>query len=402
METEIKIMIVEDSLLAGKMLKDYLVGRGLSVSLVTSGQEALSHLLAGADVPNLIISDLMMPGMSGYELCHTIRQNEALKHIPLILLTARDGLKEKIAGFEAGADDYLVKPVEPEELLLRIKALLSRSSRPKPEPASPTPQCHTVSVFSLRGGAGVTSLAVNLALGLHQLWNAPVPLLDLGLKSGHCSLLLNLRPRYTLTDLIKQGEGEVDEMAVQSTFAKHAAGVRLLAAPISAIEAELIDRKLLTALWPSLSANANHMVIDAGSAFTETTLTALDFSDVIVLVTPPELAGLKAATDALQTFEALEYESKQIHLVINWTFPRDGLTQRQIETALRMKATAVIPHERDLFLRSINTGQPVLLSDGRARASQAILELAKQVSAPTMQVQDGAAPAVERRSVRVS
>ncbi|MFQ5613896.1 MAG: response regulator, partial [Anaerolineae bacterium] len=358
MESTVKVMIVEDSLLAGKMLQDYLSRKGLDVTLITSAQEALAQLLSGADIPHLIISDVMMPGMSGYELCKAVRQNEVLRHIPIIILTARDGLTEKITGFEAGADDYLVKPVQPEELLLRIKALLARAAPKKDGPAAPPKVCRTISVFSLRGGAGVTSLAVNLALALKQLWDEPVPLVDLGLHSGHCALMLNSKPRNTIADLAKRELETLDEVAIRSAFLNHKAGVNLLAAPHSVIETELIDRKLLAHLWPIIAAKAGHLVVDAGRSFNDAALTALDFSDVIILILTPELAGLKAASDALRTFESLDYGAKQIHIVINWVFPRGGLTQRQIETGLRLKVSSVIPHERDLFLRSINTGQP--------------------------------------------
>lgn len=124
MESTTKVIIVEHNGSVGQMLKEYLSGQDLAVQLVTSAEEAVAYLLSNPEVPDLIISEVM----NGSELCRFVRQRDLLKHIPFILLT-QNNLAEKIASFEAGADDYLVKPVQPRELLVRVKVLLSLRPR---------------------------------------------------------------------------------------------------------------------------------------------------------------------------------------------------------------------------------------------------------------------------------
>jgi DNA-binding response OmpR family regulator len=100
-----------------------------------NGREALEK--AQADQPDLIISDVTMPDMDGLALCHKIRENPQLADTPILLLTARADTQDKYHGFLQGADDYLVKPFDPTELQLRIKALLRRSSRAAAPEARP-------------------------------------------------------------------------------------------------------------------------------------------------------------------------------------------------------------------------------------------------------------------------
>jgi len=119
-----RILVVDDSRLAQKMIRDRLESAGYAVVTASSGEEALAWLQR--EVPDLVISDVVMPGIDGYELCRRMRKQPRLANVPVILLTARGGIAEKVAGFEAGADDYLVKPFDPVELELRGKGLLAR------------------------------------------------------------------------------------------------------------------------------------------------------------------------------------------------------------------------------------------------------------------------------------
>ena len=108
-----KILVVDDYKLAAKMIKDRLVSKGYKVSVAFSGEEALAQVRD--EVPDLVVSDLMMPEMDGYELCRRLRRDPATAEVPIILLTSMGKISSKEAGFEAGADDYLVKPVVPAE-----------------------------------------------------------------------------------------------------------------------------------------------------------------------------------------------------------------------------------------------------------------------------------------------
>ena len=130
MTDDCHILVVEDDPRLRERLARYLTGEGFRVTAASDAAEARTQLRAIA--PDLMVLDVMMPGESGLELTQSLRA-ERRGDLPILLLTARGAPEDRIAGFEAGADDYLGKPFEPRELVLRIRALLRRA----PAPAAP-------------------------------------------------------------------------------------------------------------------------------------------------------------------------------------------------------------------------------------------------------------------------
>jgi DNA-binding response OmpR family regulator len=119
-----KILIVEDDKHISKLVKYNLEKTGLECSVVVTGEDALNAL--DSQAVDLIVLDVMLPKMDGFEVCKRIRQNSQWSSIPIIMLTARGEEVDRIVGLELGADDYIVKPFSPRELMLRIKAILRR------------------------------------------------------------------------------------------------------------------------------------------------------------------------------------------------------------------------------------------------------------------------------------
>jgi len=117
-----KILVVDDVALNVKLLADLLAAKGYRTCSATSGAEALKVL--AAERPDLVLLDVMMPGMSGYDVCRAIRADPAQAMLPVVLVTALDPAEERAKGLDAGADDFLSKPVSQAELLARVRSLL--------------------------------------------------------------------------------------------------------------------------------------------------------------------------------------------------------------------------------------------------------------------------------------
>jgi len=117
-----KILVVDDVAMNVKLLADLLSVKGYRTVTAASGPEALAKL--AAERPDLVLLDVMMPGMSGYEVCAAIRADPAHAMLPVVLVTALDPAKERVKGLDAGADDFLSKPVSQAELLARVRSLL--------------------------------------------------------------------------------------------------------------------------------------------------------------------------------------------------------------------------------------------------------------------------------------
>ena len=122
-----RLLIVEDDLDISNMLKIYFSAQGYNVDIASRGMEALDktrHVM-----PHLIVLDIMLPDIDGYEVCRSLRISTRTSHIPVIFLTQKDERSDKLQGLELGADDYITKPFDIEELKLRVANAIARSER---------------------------------------------------------------------------------------------------------------------------------------------------------------------------------------------------------------------------------------------------------------------------------
>lgn len=134
MSETINILLAEDERTLAMIIKDTLDGQGFNVAVANDGEEALR--LYAASQPDVLVADVMMPRMDGYELVRRIRKHD--QQTPVIFLTARSAVNDVVHGFEMGANDYLKKPFGMQELIVRIKALLGRACTVTPQPTEST------------------------------------------------------------------------------------------------------------------------------------------------------------------------------------------------------------------------------------------------------------------------
>jgi len=137
-----RVLIVEDELRMASLIRRGLAQEGLSVDVAMSGEEAL--WMAPATEYDAIVLDVMLPGISGFETCRRLRTNGVWA--PVLMLTARDSVEDRVAGLDMGADDYVVKPFAFAELLARLRALVRRGDPERPS---------VLEVGELHGGKGV-------------------------------------------------------------------------------------------------------------------------------------------------------------------------------------------------------------------------------------------------------
>ncbi len=351
-----RILIVDDSVMNLKAASLALTAVGYDVVTANDGREALERVETAN--PDLIILDVQMPGLDGYEVCRRLRRSQRFSARPIMMLTANTSLYEKVQGLEAGADDYMGKPFEAEELQARVKALLRRSLvAPSQEPVA---RCKEIALFSLRGGVGVSTLAVNLAAGLAQLWG-DVALVDMVFTCGHSGLLLNLPLRHSWADLANKASEEIELATLDAALLSHPCGLRVLPSASRPEENEPITGALVASVLGVLRASYRYIVLDMPHSFSETTLAGLDAADEIVLLLAPEIASVVATTCALDVFNQLGYRREKLVLVLNAHFERGGLPRKDIEKTLGRPLDLVIPFAHDLFTSALNRGVPPVL-----------------------------------------
>jgi pilus assembly protein CpaE len=379
------ILLVEDSQVVLFKLKAMLVQLGYTVTTHTNPVTALKWLKESGTIPNLVITDINMPEMDGFEFIRTLRSETATTKIPVIVLTSKKDVKDKIAGLKAGADDYLEKTVTASEFELRIKALLSRTG--SNEGAVTEAAAKTITLFSLKGGVGTTTISVNLSIALAQLWKIDVCLWDMALSGGHCAYSLNLVPKYSLAAWGEKLVSSNDDTILSKMLMKHDSGVTLMPAPVSAAEAELVTTPVIDRVWTYLLAHFPYLVIDAGNHFSEATLTLLERSDRIILVTAPEILSVRSTADALQILLKMNIDPQKIMVVVNNNFREYPLQLDTIISIIGEHENAEIPFDSSSVIQSIQTGKPLLTMAPKSEPSLAISTIAYRLSSTAMENQ---------------
>ena len=182
--------MIEDDAPTRMMLVTLLEGAGFTVDAAASGAEGIS--MVEREHPDLVLCDLLMPEMDGLEVTGRIRKGPA-SHAQIVVLSAIDAVEEKIKVLERGADDYLVKPVGPAELVARVKAMLGRADALRLQGARRNGRL--MAVLGAKGGIGTSSVAINLAAALGKRKADSVVVADLAVPVGTLDIMLGCPSR---------------------------------------------------------------------------------------------------------------------------------------------------------------------------------------------------------------
>ena len=374
-----RVLVIDDEPLNHQLVAHALVSLQCEMHFAENGKNGISQ--ARSLKPDVIITDVMMPDITGYEVTRILRREPQFAATPILVLTAQSGLQDKLKSFEVGADDHLTKPFEAAELAVRVASLLRRAEVVKSSRLEATREgARMIAVHSLRGGIGSSSLAVNLGVGLSALWRKPTILLDLTMTAGQVALMLNMTLKRTWADLAHYGAGELDNDALNSVISSHESGLHFIAAPTFPSEAETLRGETLGNALQLAKAQYEYVVADLPHDFSDVTLQALDRADMILLLASPDMASIRAVTAALDTYDKLDYPKEKLKFVLNAIFPQSNLSKDKLEAALGMTAFVTIPYTRDVFVEAINLGQPVVTNNANTPISNLLEDLAFHVS----------------------
>jgi len=368
------ILVIDDDGHALRLIKFALTKAGHEVVTASRGEEGLQK--AFQQPPDLAIVDLMMPQMDGYEVCRRLRQNERTADALILVFTARIQEIDRQSALKAGANEFLTKTATPDELVSKVESLLARRA---PVPGAEVTLGRAITLFSLRGGAGVSSLAINLAVALASQPNQKVALLDLCFLSSSVPLMLNVRPNLSLAELLRE-DTTISLDSLEKHMVAHSSGVKVLPIVLSLARVAPIPAKTVERVLAVLKSGFNYVIVDTLSSLDDMTLAALIHSNQIILILVPEVASIQAATATLQAFRSLGLSEEAVVPIINHTFAKGGLSLRTIQSALKRPIKTVIPHEPELLIQAINSGTPLVLSQPSSAMATAIQKLASVLS----------------------
>ncbi|MGD1997182.1 MAG: response regulator [Anaerolineae bacterium] len=357
-----RVLVIDDNPELLRMIQMLLEKQGgHEVTLCTEGREGLAS--AATNPPDLAIVDVMMPEMTGYEVCRRLRAATATANIPIIILTARGQEVDRKTALEAGATLHITKPVRMMELLETANELLT-------EAEERSTKIGVMGFLSLRGGVGVTTLAVNWAATLACQAELRVCLVDLCPSSGNVALQLRLRPNPSWSTPALMGRSP-DPETISDHLLSHSSGLRLLAAPFVPITGDGLPSEIVLTILSTLRRDFDAVVVDLPTMLNGMTMTALEAANVLCLVLTPDPASIQATVGTLQ---ALKSWRDRIHLILNHVNPTTQSNPKALARVLRHPLTGVIPFDA-AQAKALSRGQPLALRAPDSPLTQAVTGL---------------------------
>ncbi|MCI0550846.1 MAG: response regulator, partial [Anaerolineae bacterium] len=330
-----------------------------------SGGEGLAKV--SSFEPEMLIIDLKLPEMDGFEILERLRRDPKFSHIPVIVITSKDELSEKLRAFELGADDYIVKPFQPEELVARMGILARRGKAMQivrqMEKTTSRSNATVLTVHSLRGGLGCSSIVVNLGLAFHKLWGKQTLLIDGILTAGQVALMLDARSNATWENLVGVDHENLDDVVINEMMCSHKSGIRYIASPRYPIAADTFTNETLKLFMDRLKYHNDFIVVDTSHDFSDMTIQMLSVSNTILLVMAPEMASLRTSMSALEIYDRLGISLEKVKIVLNNNSSNPAIKQAQLEKVLKRPVDFVLPFEAGEVNRALNFGQPFILSN---------------------------------------
>ncbi|GIV75960.1 MAG: hypothetical protein KatS3mg050_0354 [Litorilinea sp.] len=375
-----KILIVDDQAVMLKLLSIPLQAEGHTVVTATTGADALAKVRA--ERPDLVILDIMLPDMSGIEVCQQIREQLHLLDLPIMMLSGRTEVQDKIRGLEAGADEYITKPVDPEEMVVRVRTLLGRLQRLRSTAAAPSHRGRVISVIGVKGGVGTTTVAINLGLAL-AMRNQPTIAVELRPYFGTFATQLGLPPSVNLGELLELTPRLINEERLRpyllSTGHPH---LRAILGPQRLQDYRDIEAEQVESLLASLVNLASNVVLDLPHLPSVASRAAVRLSQTILMVVELEPGSLAAAKALQELFRIWGVGQALVKLVaVNRSQGAHSLSLGEMSQQLGYDALGLVTAAPDLALQALAAGRPILELAPDALVTHTFFEMADRLTA---------------------
>jgi CheY-like chemotaxis protein/MinD-like ATPase involved in chromosome partitioning or flagellar assembly len=373
-----KILIIDDDLDTLRLVGLMLQRQGYQISAATNGQQGLEK--AFEEDPDLVLLDIMMPDMDGYEVTRRLRQNPSTLETPILMFTAKTQLDDKVIGFEVGANDYLTKPTHPAELQARVKTLLARVSEKKANDHLTRVENlgYVVGVLGARGGLGTTTMAINLGAGLQSRTRSEVIVAEMLPGQGTLALDMGVTGTKGLVDLLSINKlGEITRERVRDALVQHGSGMKLLLASDRPRDMHLINQTAnYEAIVRRLAASARFVVLDLGMGiqpFAEKTLPLCDQVFIVLEGVPNTIIHARALIDDIS---ALGITRNNIRVILNNRIRSDTqLPSSQVQAKLEHEILSTLTPAPELFVQATRVQTPAILCQPDSLTARQITKL---------------------------
>ncbi len=395
-----KIIVIDDHFETLSIIQRVLQQHGYDVQATTDPVEGIAW--TKTTLPDMVMVDGMMPGMSGWDVCRELRAVPALSELRIIMFSAVSEAEQKLASFDAGADDYMTKPTEPVEMIERVKILLENVS---PRPSSPTSapvsnetqtlafedldlpplssesevrlpaQTTLIAVMGVRGGSGTTTAAINIATALAHSGHETT-LVDLDLLQGHIALYLKQNTDHGLHQLISQ---ESDNVQEQLTSFGDSFKLLLTRTNVWEDGTTALSADEIMTIISSLAETSAYVVVDCGNQLLPFMKPIIEQAHEIVVCLRPERLSLTVAKEKIALLSGVMRPQGKLRPIVldfsgHMNVPKEG-----IENFLRLQLTAVIPITAKEMNLAVSKSKPIVQLNPQAKPSILLRQLAQQM-----------------------
>jgi len=340
--------------------------------------------------PDVILMDINMPDIDGITATETIRGE--VPNAQIVILTVQADPNYMRRAMLAGARDYLTKPPSVDEMLAAIRRAgeLAHEEKSKaktvfhvnpdnsPMPVGMLRAGKIISVYSPKGGVGTTTLAVNLAIAL-QKDETPVVLVDGNMEFGDVSVFLKQKVKNSIVDLAPRAN-ELDPDVIEEVISLHPeSGIKILSAPSRPEFAESVTGEQFARVLDYLRNLYSYVLVDCSSSLSDVTLSAIDTSDLIILVTTQEIPAIKDSRLFLDLLQPLKISRERLLFVMNKYDKRIGIKPQKVSENFKQEIKVVVPFEEKVVLPSINRGVPFMLGEKSKSITRSFVSLTEAV-----------------------
>ena len=303
---------------------------------------------------------------------------------PVIAILPESKMNRAARTLQLGARAFIEFPFSSQALLTTINNAVgmvgTKDVAASPELFSDLSQKgnQTFTIFSPKGGAGCTTIAVNLALTLSKSLKEEVLLIDGKQLFGHVALYLNLLSGNSIFDLINHAD-MLDKQLISQVVVRHKSGLLVLPGITSITDSQMVDPESLYRVIHSLQQIYPNIIIDAGNHLDENIVTYMDSASKILLVLNPDIAAMRDVRQFIEITEALAYPKDKTLFLLNSAGRKADVERAEIENILQVELLGTIPADEELALSSMNEGIPIIQKKPRHPISRAYRALAKKL-----------------------
>lgn len=368
-----RILVVDDEPNLLRVVEYSLTAAGFEVVLAQNGNEALA--MVKNERPDLVILDVMLPELSGIEACKLLRSRSATADLPIIMLSARAQVADMVTGLESGADEYVTKPVDLQEMVARVRALLSRTERLRGT-AAPL-NAKVVGFVGAKGGVGTTTVALSVA-SIFASRRKRAAAIELRPYLGTFAQQLQQTPPRGVHSLLALDPARIGSRELSPLLYEAASGLKVLFGPHEVGDFGAISREHATAIVKGLGSMFDYVVIDLPCQPSEASEAALQCCETVVLVVEPDYGcvGIGRLTlDVLYSWGVSRGVVRAV--VVNRAALPVTPTLAGIKSELGCDVIASVPVAPAACAKSLELGTPIALYQPESAVAIALVDVAQ-------------------------